>query len=206
MEQPAANAMSNLKQTSPIERRSAERFALLIRAGKLILPNGEFLCIVRDVSETGLKAKTFHSIQGLSRCLIELPNGLRFAIEKVWQEGAMIGFGFCDPVRIEHIMADNVRPYIKRPLRLNWDHEARLITNRGRLNVRISDISQQGAGISSSEWLAIDEQVRLEIPHMPAIHGKVRWRKKPRYGLIFEDTFSFSQLAHLTAPAGAEFF
>lgn len=187
-------------------RRAAERFALLIRAGKLILPTGEFLCIIRDVSETGLKAKIFHGISGLSRCLIELPNGLRFAIQKVWQEGPIVGFAFCETVKLDHIMADNVRPFVKRPLRLSWAQSAFLNTGHGRVAISISDISQQGAGISSTEWLAIDEKIRLEIAGMPHIYGKVRWRREPRYGLIFEDTFSFSQLAHLTAPTGSELY
>jgi hypothetical protein len=32
---------------------------------------------------------------------------------------------------------------------------------------------------------------------LPAILAKVRWRREPRYGLLFDQTFQFEELAAL---------
>ena len=38
--------------TGSAEERAAPRFTLLIRAAKLVAPQGQFVCVIRDVSST----------------------------------------------------------------------------------------------------------------------------------------------------------
>src|SRR5690606_20786923 len=45
-----------------MDMREAPRFALLIRSAKLICDSGEYLCIIRDVSETGVRLRLFHPL------------------------------------------------------------------------------------------------------------------------------------------------
>lgn len=44
------------------DHRAAPRFTLLLRMAKLVCGPAEFLCIVRDVSETGASVKLFHPL------------------------------------------------------------------------------------------------------------------------------------------------
>ena len=59
-----------------VEARSTTRYTLLVRAAKLVSSHGEFVCVIRDVSETGLSVRLFHGV----------PRGLRL--------------GLCFPIRV----------------------------------------------------------------------------------------------------------
>jgi hypothetical protein len=47
--------------------------------------------------------------------------------------------------------------------------------------------------------MAIDQKLRLEADNLPNIQARVRWRKGSNYGLVFDDTFQFAELARLAA-------
>ncbi len=63
----------------------------------------------------------------------------------------------------------------------------------------IHNLSQQGAQIESPLYMAIDQKLRLEADNLPIIQARVRWRKGADYGLVFDDTFQFAELARLAA-------
>jgi len=42
--------------------------------------------------------------------------------------------------------------------------------------------------------------VRVDCDWLPPLDARVRWRRRPHYGLIFEQTFRFDELARMTAP------
>ena len=60
-----------------------------------------------------------------------------------------------------------------------------------------ANLSQQGALIRSIEKLSLMQRVKIRAEGMPEITGKVRWRRNDSYGLSFEDTFQFAELAAL---------
>lgn len=72
-----------------------------------------------------------------------------------------------------------------------------------RSDATFVDISQHGACIEAAEHFAMDEMLRLECEYLPELVGRVRWRRRPHYGLIFAQTFRFDELARLTAPLQA---
>jgi hypothetical protein len=49
----------------------------------------------------------------------------------------------------------------------------------------------------------IDELVRIESAVLPTIHAKIRWRRPPRYGVVFEQTFRLEELALACAQISA---
>ena len=182
------------------DRRATARFTMLIRTGKLITAEGEYLCIVSNISTTGVKIRTFYPLPTDPEMMLELSNGDRYSIRKVWESEGKAGFSFTDNVNIAALLRggpDNLR---KRSVRLKFALPATLHAQGVHQPVLFRDISQQGACIECPKRLAIDEQVRIDSPLLPPIVAKVRWRREPQYGLIFEHTFRFDQLARLTAP------
>jgi len=61
------------------ERRTAPRFTMLIRGAKLCWKNREYLCIIKDVSETGVSLRVFHEMPAIEAVELELGNGERDA-------------------------------------------------------------------------------------------------------------------------------
>ncbi len=184
----------------PCEEREAPRFTLLIRAAKLIAPHGEFICVIRDVSETGVSLRAFHVLPVGGPQWLELQTGERFAIEPVWRRGHEGGFRFVDAVEVERLVAEAGR-FPKRRLRLNIAFDVELASLAGRIRAEVVNLSQQGARIGCDALLAIDQPLRLCSGLLPEVRARVRWRNKREYGLVFDDTFSLSQLAVFAAGA-----
>lgn len=180
------------------EQRVAPRFTLLIRTAKLISSSGEFLCVIRDASASGVSIRIFHPLPQGEQLTLELPNGDQHAIERVWEREGSAGFRFSVPVDIDRLLQNKSR-YPKRPVRLKLQLPALISCHGTTAGVVIRNISQQGALVESPLRLAIDQRLRLEADHLPVIQASVRWRKGSDFGLVFDDTFQFGELAKLAA-------
>ena len=178
------------------EQRCAPRFTLLIRAAKLISPAGEFLCVVRDASETGVSVRLFHPLPKDVPLTLEMPNGDCLALERVWEEDGKAGFRFAAKVEIDRIIESPSR-FARRAVRVNVEVPCDLLVGIRRVPGTILNLSQQGAMISTLEKLSLMQRVKIRADGMPEISAKVRWRRNDSYGLSFEDTFQFAELAEL---------
>lgn len=186
-----------------VDRRASPRVLTLIRPGKLVIDGHEFLCIVRDISEGGVKLRLFHAVPGHTSARVEFDNGETCAVRALWQEGDLAGFAFEGQPDLARLIASpGGAP--RRPPRLNVRLEAVLSAGGMRTPVVVRDLSQRGACIECSGWLMIDELVRLESEALPTLHAKVRWRRPPYYGLVFEQTFRIDDLARVCSQLAAE--
>ncbi|WAT17076.1 PilZ domain-containing protein [Aurantiacibacter sp. MUD11] len=183
------------------EQRSSPRLTLLIRAAKVITAEGEFLCVIRDASETGISLRVFHPLPQGADIVVELQNGDRYLAEIVWQEEERVGMRFTAPADISRIIESPSR-FAKRSIRLNVDARAVVTSLRGADNVVIRNISQQGASIECRTRYAIDERVKLKARGLAETSAKVRWRKDSMVGLAFEDTYQFGELARIVRMLG----
>lgn len=178
------------------DMRNAPRFTLLIRAAKLIAPESEFLCVVRDASETGVSVRLFHPLPAEVLLSLEMPNGDRHPLERVWEEEGRAGFRFADPIKIERIV-ESPSPFARRSVRVRLQVPCDLFAGVRRASATICNLSQQGALIRTDEKLSLIQRVRIKAEGMPEVAAKVRWRKGEHHGLSFEDTFQFAELAAL---------
>jgi len=187
---------SPAEATSGPEQRSAPRFTLLIRAAKLISADAEYLCIVRDASETGVSVRLFHPLPADCELALELPNGDRYPLERVWESDGKAGFQFSEPTSFERLVQSPSR-FAKRALRVRLEVPCDLLVGLRWVGATIGNISQQGALVRTQERLSLIQRVKLRAEGMPEITAKVRWRRNDEYGLSFEDTFQFAELAAL---------
>lgn len=180
------------------EHRAAPRFTLLIRAAKLVSSQGEFVCVIRDVSSTGVSVRTFHDLPAAKDLKLELQSGAVHPISRVWKKPGEAGFEFAEPVDVEDLVTEAGR-FPKRGLRLAITIPVRVVTLTQRVNATIHNISQQGARMESDALFAIDQTIRIEGDHMKEVRAKVRWRRENSYGLVFDDTYSMQDFALLAA-------
>lgn len=180
------------------EQRVATRYTPLIRTAKLRGPSGEFLCVVSDVSTTGASLRLFHPLPADTALELEMPNGESLPIERIWERDGRAGFRFAEEVDL-HRLLEGRGKWPKRPIRLNLEMPATLAGLTGRYDATIRNISLQGAQIECNARLAIDQRLRLSNRCLPEIVTKVRWRDGKLYGLIFDNTFQFADLARIAA-------
>lgn len=176
------------------DKRVQPRFALLLRSAKLVSSNGEFLCIVRDVSESGAKLRVFHPVVDGDDLSLEIATGERFPVEKVWEKEGEAGFRFIDTINVMRFVSE-AGPFPKRPVRIRMNHPATLAFGNNSLGVTICDLSRQGAKIETEDRLAIGQAVRLEGDQLPEIDATICWRRHPGYGLVFRQLMSMEELA-----------
>jgi len=177
------------------DERDAPRFTLLIRAAKLVSGTTEFLCVLRDASELGVSVRLFHSLPAGLDLTLELPNGDHHPLDRVWEEDGKAGFRFREPVALERIV-ESRSPY-RRSMRVRLEVPCSLVLGDRRASATIGNLSQDGALIRTQEWLSLVQRIRIGIEGGPEIAARVRWRRGDDYGVSFEDTFQFAELATL---------
>lgn len=184
------------------ELRAAPRFTLLIRAAKLVSAQGEFVCVIRDVSETGVSVRLFHALPGCKDFALHMPAGAVYEITQVWQRDNEAGFIFSQAVEVGKLVNEST-DYPKRGLRLGVCFPVMLNTLAGSFEAVVENLSQQGARITCDSLLAIDQTVRITAPGLMQkpreLRAKVRWRRDQQYGLVFDDTFTLGEFARLAA-------
>lgn len=182
--------------TASSEQRVAPRFTLLIRAAKLVTREGEYLCVIRDASESGISMRIFHPIPECRTMTVELQNGDRYGVELRWQDEDRAGFRFRSEADIARIIESPSR-FSKRPVRLNLTAPAEVEADGHCEYTTIQNISQQGASIACASRFAIDQRVKLRAIGMREVFGKLRWRQEGTCGIVFDETFQFGELARI---------
>lgn len=180
------------------DQRAAPRFTALIRSAKLICGQGEFVCVVRDVSVSGVRLRCFHTVPRDAAMALELQNGDVLDIVPVRQEGCEASFRFAGDVAIERLIGEGGL-YPRRLLRLNLAIPLTLRTLTGPVPAVTRNISQQGCRVECGVPLALAQPVIVESRQLPGIRAKVRWRHDGACGLVFDDTFSLRDFAIHTA-------
>ena len=188
--------------TPGAEQRAAPRFTLLIRAAKLVSAQGEFVCVIRDVSETGVSVRLFHALPGCKDFALHMPAGAVYEISRVWEKGNEAGFTFTEAVEVEKLVNESSE-YPKRGLRLGLCFPVTVNVLAGSFEAVVENLSQQGARLTCDRLLAIDQTVRLAMPDLTGkpreVRAKVRWRRDQQYGVVFDDTFTLGDFARLAA-------
>ena len=186
-------------QSLPSDQRAVQRFALLLRVGKLVTPSGEFLCVLRDVSDRGIKARLFHDLPLDQGCELELNGRARYRLERVWHRGDHAGFRFAESSIDIHQLIEEAGPFPKRHVRLRLKRPMALLLNSNGLTLpaQLTDISQHGAAVVLDQRLAIGQQLRLDAIRLPALHARVLWRRDMLHGLVFQEGFRLDALAEL---------
>ena len=182
------------------ESRAAARYTPLIRTAKITGVSGEFLCVVSDISASGVSVRLFHPLPRDAALKLEMSNGDSLPLERVWEKDGRAGFRFVGDVDLGRILEGRGH-WPKRPIRVNLNMPAKLSGLTGRFEATIKNVSLQGAQIECADRLAIDQRLRLSNAVLPEVVTKVRWRKGNLYGLVFDDTFQFAELARMVARA-----
>ena len=127
-----------------------------------------------------------------------MQNGDRYPVARVWQEGNEAGFRFIQPLDVDRVIAAQ-GSFPKRPLRVGIQLPVQIVTPGASGEACIENLSQQGARMSTSLPLALDQHVSVRASHLPEIRAKIRWRKGKQHGLVFETTFALPEFALLAA-------
>lgn len=188
------SAASEEREINLGEDRTENRVTILLRSAKLVGCSGEFVCIIRDVSQSGVRLRLFHEVVDDRGMALETTTGDRLNLEKVWERKGEAGFRFVEPIDVKRFLAE-AAPFPKRPIRIRLNHPAVMDDGRITEEVTILDISREGAKIETNQHLAIGQTIRLKSDGLPLVDCSVRWRRHPIYGLVFRQLMGIHELA-----------
>ncbi|ABC64586.1 PilZ domain-containing protein [Erythrobacter litoralis] len=178
----------------PAEQRAAPRYTLMLRQARLLTAQGQFLCVVRDISQTGVRVKIFHPLPACTDVRLEIIEARPIPLEQVWANDEEAGFRFAGPIDLAAFLAHDPQ-FPRRQFRVDLDVPIQVSSGLVRVEATSINISQQGACIRSPASFARFQLVKMESEILPTVHAKVLWRQGKVHGLVFEDTFTFREFA-----------
>ena len=168
--------------------------ALMLRRAKLVCETGEYLCLIRDVSELGVGLGFMHDVPPEPRTLLQLANDLTYPVERIWTGKRQAGYRFGGEITVESFLREQ-SPHQVRPLRLSIPGTVRIDEGRKHTDVRLLDISCEGAKIASQADYAQSRLLGFNLEGLPPQLAQVRWSEGGRHGLRFQHPLSTEELA-----------
>jgi len=183
------------EKTSGYENRQSHRASLMLRRAKLVCQSGEYLCLIRDVSEKGIGLGFLHDVPPEPRTLLQLSNGITYPVERVWAQSRQAGYRFGCTVTLEEFLREDSQHPV-RPLRLNLEGKARVQDGRAAMEAMLVDLSCEGAKVVSKDDIRTRGLISFELPGMTPQLAQVRWNDGDYFGFQFQHPLSTEELAH----------
>lgn len=183
--------MSNLPDS---EEQLSARKSMMLRTAKVVCQTGEYVCLIRDISEGAISLSFLHEAPREDRIILQLTNGHTYPILRIWSVKRQAGYNFSSDVALAHFFRIE-SGFEHRPIRLNIAAQGRITDGRALSHVQLLDISCGGAKLESETTLPVDRLISFDALGLPQRLGQVRWQSEHRYGLQFQHPLSIRELA-----------
>jgi hypothetical protein len=180
------------------DRRLHARHVTVLRVAKINTQQSEELCLVRNISASGMMVHVYSDLSVGDPVSTELNSGKPIPGKIVWHREGMIGIEFDESVNPDRVLSGHdFAPTAShpRPPRVGLELRGRIRTGSRYQAVTLCNISQGGANIRPSEPDAVLEKVILMVNGLPPIAGSVRWQDQEHAGIEFDIPVSFEVLA-----------
>ncbi|HJP68047.1 MAG TPA: PilZ domain-containing protein [Sphingomicrobium sp.] len=186
----------SLSSEAPVQpdRRHGERYVSLLRVGALVAGGRRELCLIRNISAGGMMIRPFSSLPTGTAVSVELKHGESVSGVSQWSDKGLIGITFDEPIDVLELLAgsgDAPRPRMPR-IELNC---AALLRCDGDVSrVRVVNVSQGGACVSTTAEIELNANVVLSLPGLHAAAGVTKWKEGNEYGIGFNRVFPVHEL------------
>jgi hypothetical protein len=197
---PVQSALTVPNYERELTPRDARMLTVLL-VGRIIRPNGDGLCRIRNISAGGLMAEVCARFMVEERVTIELRNDRMLEGVVRWIKPGKIGVQFDQPLTdIAQILSEQRLGQrrrggpARRSPRLPTDCSADIQLDGHHFHGAVTDVSQHGARLVTSAPVRIDRLLRLTVAGLPPLRGTVRWLTEDGAGITFLDPIAFTLL------------
>jgi hypothetical protein len=187
------------------DRRESLRHVAVMRVAKLHTAHGEELCLVRNISEGGLKARVWSDLGVGDTLTAEFKSGNHVPGTVVWQRADHIGMQFNEVGDVTAILGGDEDPapgFHPRAPRVHLEMPARVRIGARYYRVMLHDISQGGAKVRLAppdRWQEGEPPAVLTLTGLPPIDGILRWHNPEVAGIAFNTPIPLDTLARWVA-------
>ena len=185
---------NNGAATGGTETHYSRAAALMLRRAKLVCESGEYLCLIRDVSELGVGMGFLHDVPPEPRVLLQLANDLTYPVERIWTGKRQAGYRFGGEITVNAFLREQA-PHAPRPLRLTIPGTVRINEGHKLTDARLIDISCEGAKIAGPTDYVQNRLLSFELDGLPVQLAQVRWSEGGKHGLKFQQPLDTEELA-----------
>ena len=183
-----------MSATPASDQRHDQRHALMLRTAKVVCQSGEYICLVRDVSESGVGLRFLHDVPEEKRIFLELANGALYPIERSWTDHGEAGYRFAAPVKLEDFLSE-ASQFAHRAVRLRLKVPVLLTVDGHDFRAMLGDISRCGAKLNIDRRLPQGAFARFDATGLPLRFGHIRWRQNHDHGVVFQEPIPLEELA-----------
>jgi hypothetical protein len=171
------------------ERRSQERYTMILRVGILEHAGKNSFCLVKNISATGVQLKLYTSASIDHEVRVWVADEEPISGRIVWIRDGVAGIRFDSRIDPQALLR------LQQKLRAVRRRSMPRIAASGYTAVRMGgrniasvlrDISSMGAKISTSRPLEAGGLALVRFPGLPEIRAYVRWVDDCDSGLVFE--------------------
>ncbi len=188
-----------------VERRADVRHVAVMRVATLHTMHGEVLCLVRNISEGGLKARIWSRLDIGDPLTTEFKSGHHVRGRVVWQADDHVGIQFNETGNVGAILGGDEDPAPgshPRAPRVHVERLGRVRSGARYHSIMLRDISQGGAKVllaPEDRWERGEPSIVLTLAGLPPIEGRLRWHKEEVAGLTFNTPLPLDLLARWVA-------
>jgi len=180
------------------ERRKDARYTLILRVGLLEQGGKSSLCLVKNISSTGVKVKIYTQPVRNSDVCLRVADEAPVHGHLVWVEGDVAGINFHEELDAATLLRvqQKLRPNRRRAMpRVAVEAVATLRTGGQTFRATICDISSLGARVRTRSGLVAGDRVMAALQDLPPIKAYVRWSDGEDSGLVFETAIPMQIIA-----------
>lgn len=190
--------MSEMERNEAAHAHVVKPASPMLRSAKVVCQSGEYVCLVRDVSETGVLLSYLHDVPVEPRIMLALGNGQTYPIQRIWSGNEQAGYRFGGDVSIAEFLHESA-PFNVRPVRLAIKATARVIDGSRSHGAQLLDLSSHGAKFECPTAMGEGRMISFQMHAMHPQLGQIVWhardRHTVRYGLQFQHPLSLRELA-----------
>lgn len=186
----------SLSADAPVQpdRRQGDRYVSLLRVGALIIDGRRELCLIRNISAGGMMIRPFSSVPTGTPVSVELKHGDAVGGFAQWSDKGLVGVTFDEPIDVLALLAGPGEAPRPRMPRIDLNCTALLRCDGDVSRVRLVNISQGGACVTSTAELEPNANVVLSLPGLHAAAGVVKWKEDDQYGIGFNRVYPVPEL------------
>jgi hypothetical protein len=178
------------------ERRQSERYTTTMRVGVMLTDAGSELCVVRNISCGGLRARVYSDIKIGTRAEIELKSGQTVSGVVTWCNDQHVGLQFDQAVDVEQVLTSATSAAEGHRARFPRVEVRRFASVRNGARIvrgETVDISQGGVKLIVTETLEAGHVV-VSLAGLDPLPGVIRWSNSHHMGIEFNDLIPLDRL------------
>ena len=165
------------QQHPVVQTNAIKRAAPMLRSAKVVCQAGEYICLVRDVSDEGVLLSFLHDVPPEPRIILVLANGQTYPIQCLWSAEDQASYRFAGSMALEEFLHESA-PFQMRPVRLAIGASARIIDGVASHTAALRDISTHGASFECCAGFIPGRLISFQIGGLAQQLGEVVWSEE----------------------------